>query len=439
VTDRRYVVLGLAHVRSEWFTEVARWATSGTLPVEFVKCISVEELRARVASGRPYSAALLDGRLPAVDRDLVAWLGRAGVPALVVPGGAGHDGAGVGAAATVEPPVTAGTLLDALADHAALIGGLDLTDDEALASLVPTAWLGRVVAVVSTSGAGGSTLAAATAQHLAADPRNGSGVVLADLAHRAHQALLHDARDVVPGVQELVDAHRSGRPTAEQVRAGCFDVPDRGYRLLLGLRRPGDWVSIRSRAFQAALDGLRATARLVVADVDVDLEGEDTTGSFDIEDRNLMARTTLAAADVVVVVATPTLTGLHGVVTVLDDLRRHGVCGERILVALNRAPRSARARADLARTVAALTAASDHPDPHVGPVFVPDRRGVDGLHRDLARFPRWLAAPVGVGVTEMLDRLVPRAGTAAPEPVVPGSLGAWTDAPWSGDDAEGAS
>ena len=78
----RYVVLGLAHVRSPWSTEVARWATAGSVPVEFVKCVSVEELRARLLSGRPHSAALLDGRLAGVDRDLLDLAAEHRCPAL---------------------------------------------------------------------------------------------------------------------------------------------------------------------------------------------------------------------------------------------------------------------------------------------------------------------------------------------------------------------
>ena len=38
----RYVVLGLAHVRSPWFREVSRWATSAVIPIDFVKCVSVD-------------------------------------------------------------------------------------------------------------------------------------------------------------------------------------------------------------------------------------------------------------------------------------------------------------------------------------------------------------------------------------------------------------
>lgn len=436
MSDQRYVVLGLAHVRSDWFTEVARWATSGSLPIEFVKCISIEELRSRSRSGRPFSAALLDGSLPTVDRDLLAQLRRENIPGLVVTDPTSPvDWSPLGAKAVIGLPLTRAALLDSLATHARLIGPVDATDVLATAATVPTAWLARLVAVVSASGAGGSTIAAAVAQHLAGDPRNGTGVVLADFAHRAHQGILHDARDVVPGVQELVDAHRSQRPSPERVRSMCFDVPGRGYRLVLGLRRPGDWISLRARAFDAALDGLRSTARLLVADVDADVEGEAATGSFDVEDRNLMARATLQKADVVAVVALPTLTGIHGLVASMEDLRQFGVPGDRILAVVNRAPRTARARADLTRSIAVLTGAAERSDPHVGPVFVGERRGIEGIHRDLARFPRPLAAPVAGAVSTLLERLPAREVDAEPEPVAVGSLGSWID----GEDEQGAS
>jgi hypothetical protein len=264
---------------------------------------------------------------------------------------------------------------------------------------------------------------------LAHDARYAGDVVLADLARHAHQALLHDAQDVVPGLQELVEAHRSGRPTIEQLRRLTFDVPNRGYRLLLGLRRSRDWVTIRSRAFEAALDGLRRSARIVVADTDADLEGEAETGSFDIEDRNLLARTTLGQADLVMVVATPSTSGIHGLVAGLEDLRAHGVSGARTLVVVNRAPRPTRARAELTRAVAVLTGAADGPEPHLGPVYVAERRNVDHLHRDLSRFPGAMVSPAADAVRAVLDRLPARdrtAGQVEPVAVVPGSLGHWS-------------
>ena len=77
-------------------------------------------------------------------------------------------------------------------------------------------------------------------------------VLLADLNLDADQAALHDARDVVPGVAELVDAHRGGQPSADEIRTLTFRVPSRSYHLLLGLRRHRDWTVLRPRAFEAA-------------------------------------------------------------------------------------------------------------------------------------------------------------------------------------------
>ncbi|MBX3313840.1 MAG: hypothetical protein KF906_05925 [Actinobacteria bacterium] len=434
MTDDRYVVLGFAHVRSEWSTEVSRWSTMGSIPVEYVKCVGADEVRARAAGGRTFSAALVDGRLPAVDRDLLAGLAAAGIAVVVVPtAGDGRDWEALGAVATLPEGFDRAGLLGVLVEHARPIDPLhDAPEPPGPSGLhVLPAWRGRLVAVTGRPGVGGSTVAAALTQRLADDPRHGGDALLADLCRRAHQALLHDARDVVPGVQELVEAHRTGRPTPEQVRATCFDVAPRRYRLLLGLRKPRDWASVRPRAFEAALDGLRRSARILVADVDDDLEGEAETGSFDLQDRNLMARTVVASADVVVAVATPTITGIHGVVGLLDELRTFGVPGERILVVVNRAPRTARARSEITRVVADLAGAADRPDPHVGPVYVPERRGIEAVHRDLGRFPSAVADPPGRAVLELLDRLGARDEPASeatdPVPIRPGELGHWSD------------
>lgn len=435
----RYVVLGLAHVRSPWATEVTRWSTAGSLPIELIKCLGVDELRARLAAGRPYSAALLDARVTAVDRDLLATLEEADVPAIVVGTvGEARDWTTLGAVANLAPDLDRAALLDALVEHARLV---DTVPVEPTVGPVPDpavpSWRGRLVAVTGRPGTGRSTVSTAIAQRLAHDPRFAGDVVLADLCHRAHQALLHDARDVVPGIQELIEAHRTGAPSFEQIRNLCFDVPSRRYRLLLGLRRPRDWVSLRPRALAAALDGLRRSTRLVVADVDDDLDGEAETGSFDLEDRNCMARTVVGGADLVVVVATPTVTGLHGLVGLLEDLRRFGVAGDRTLVVLNRSPRNVRARAELTRTVADLTGARDRPDPHLGPVHVPERRNVEPIHRDLARLPGAIADPVGLAVLDALDRLDSRDDPVeieAPVPIRPGELGHWQDLDEPGDD-----
>ena len=65
--------------------------------------------------------------------------------------------------------------------------------------------------------------------------------------------MLHDAQDLGPGAQELVEAHRLGRPEPDEVWRTTFDVPRRGYRLLLGLRRPEAWSALRPRAIDASI------------------------------------------------------------------------------------------------------------------------------------------------------------------------------------------
>src|SRR5207248_136921 len=156
-------------------------------------------------------------------------------------------------------------------------------------------------------------------------------VVLADLCRRADQAMLHDARDVVPGIQELVEAHRSGQPSADDVRSITFDIVERGYHLLLGLRRCRYWSTLRPRAFEAALRSLRLAYPAVVADIDGDFEGEAMGGSIDVEDRNTMARVAARDADVVFTVGSAGLKGVHSLVRLLEELVEHGVEPRRIV------------------------------------------------------------------------------------------------------------
>jgi len=429
MSSDRYVVLGLAHVRSSWFSEVARWSTAGSLPLEFVKCVSIQELRTRVASGRVFSAALLDGRLPGIDRDLLATLADARIPAVVVRSAPDpHDWISLGATSTLDAPVDRSGLLATLSEHSRMVGGIDAPASTPLVAKTPDQWRGRLIAVTGPPGVGRSTVAAALAQGLGDDPPNRGEVLLVDLARRAHQAILHDARDVVPGIQEVVEAHRTGHVPTEDLRQLSYAVPDRGYRLILGLRRPNDWITIRSRAFSTALDAIQRSARVVVADCDPELDGEAETGSFDIEDSHLMSRATIAQADLVMVVSTPTTTGLHGMVGVLSDLRTHAITADRMVVVLNRAPRAGRSRAELTRALANLTRATAPADHPVGPVFVPERRGIDLVHRDLHRFPPAMVDPVSRVVTHRLDQVPNRLApdeAVEPVPIRPGSLGSW--------------
>ncbi|HEX9765450.1 MAG TPA: hypothetical protein VGA36_01710 [Nitriliruptorales bacterium] len=424
----RYVLLGLARARAEWFRRVGQWSTSAALPAEFVKCVSAEELRVRLRSGRPFSAAILDAALTRVDRDLLAELREAGVVPLVVDDGrAARDWVELGAVAVLPPTLTREVLLDALATHATMVGIESDRAADGEASLVLPGELGRLVAVLGPGGTGTSTAAIALAQGLAAGP-HAPDVVLVDGCLHAEQAMLHDSREVVPGLQELVDAHRGTTPDLGTVRAQTFDIERRGYHLLLGLRRARFWTSVRRRAFEASLRSLRSGFDMVVADVDANLEGESEGGSIDVEERHVVARTAVGTADVVFVVGRPGLKGVYSLVRVLDEVLAFGVPASRVVPVISHAPRSPKQRAELARAVADLVAgggASALPSP----VFLP-RRKVDEALRDGTRLPEPLPTVLAGACAAALGRSGSGRTILDPEPayerVAPGSLGTWT-------------
>lgn len=422
----RFVVLGLAPARALWFRSVGLWANSGALPAEFLRCISVEEVRARLASDRPFSALIADAGLPAVDRDLLAAAGAAGCTVLIVSDGRDRrDWAELGAARVLPPTFGREELVAALTACARTVRRGDADPSTLLYTPSPPTWRGAVAALTGPGGTGVSTASMALAQSLGDDVRHSGMVLLADLRLHAEHAVLHDAGDVLPCVQELVEAHRSGQPTVDAIRSLAFSVTDRHYDLLLGLRRARHWPAIRPRAFEAAFDSLRRAWGVVVCDIDPDLEGEDDAGSIDVEERNVMARTAVAQADVVFAVGLPELKGMHALVRVLQELVAFGVDATRLVPVFNRAPRSARTRAGLAAALAELT------DPFAGgrlanPIHLPERNVEADLH-DGARLPPALGAPLAGAYRAVLERA--RAGPApsVPERVRPGSLGRWAE------------
>jgi len=255
-------------------------------------------------------------------------------------------------------------------------------------------------------------------------------VLLADFALDADQAMLHDARDVVPGVQELVDAFRYGNPGGDEIANLTFG-DGHAYRLLLGLRRHQDWTSLRARAFQAALDALRRHHTHVVCDIDPDLEGETESGSIDIEERNLMARSAVDAASIIVVTGTASVQGTHRLVLLLARLVEHGVPVARIVPVVNRAPRAARARAELSRTLVDLVT------PLIGtavsafatPLFLTEQRRLDQCVRDGVAIPGTMSSVLAAAAFAAIERSVeqPIIDLTADTPtlVSPGSLSSW--------------
>jgi len=423
----RWVVLGLAPARSAWFGQLAHWATAGTVPVELLRCQSAEELRTRLAGPRPVSAALVDAAVPGLDRDLLGG-GPSRCPVVVV--GARDDRwSRLGAGAVLDPGFDPVALLDALGAVARPIVEADRVPGDPQDLSLATPATGRMVAVCGTGGVGASTVAVALAQGLAAGDGQSAlppPVVLADLCRRADQAMLHDVRDVLVGTQELVEAHRSGSPDIGHVRAHCLPVPERGYDLLLGLRQPRAWSALRPRAVAAAVDGLRRSYGTVVADTEGDLEGEAESGSVEVEERHALARTAVQGADVVLVVGSAGLHGIHALARLIHDIVALGVYPLRILPVVNQAPKRPGPRAEL---IAALAELSSTPAGHPGPPFLLPRRKVDEAFRDGSPLPDSLTKATAKAALAVLAQAPTLQQSEAIDPqaprlVRPGSLGA---------------
>ena len=417
----RYVVAGLARARSDWFRRVGRWATEASIPVEFVRCVSVAELRARLGGGRPFSAVLLGSDTPHLDRDVLALVREVGAAPIVVADDTPRDWLRLGAAAVLPADLDRQALLEALTTVAAPVREVAARDGGAATADDDLAATGRLVAVTGPGGTGASSVAMALAQGLAGG--GGGPVLLADLRRVAEQAMLHDARVVVPGLQEVVEAYRGGDPSPTLLLESTFAVPARGYRLLLGLRRARQWTTLRPRALEAALRGLQRTFDVTVADVDPEVEGEEETGSVDVEERHLASRLTLARADAVLVVADPSTKGLYSVARLLADLLAFGVPPQRVLTVCNRAPRSPRLRAELTGALATLLEGQLGGRELATPLHLPERR-VEQAARDGVALPAPLPGELAAAVGPLLAR--PRAtesAVAVPVPVTPGSLG----------------
>ena len=423
MNEGRYVVIALARPRQPWSAELARWSTSGAAPIEVVTCMSSDEVLAVVGSGRRVSALLADAGAARVDRELIHSLRGAAVPSIIVADGkVQRDWDSLGAAEILGPAFDVAQLLDTLGRAAVLVVD-DLRVPARVQLDTPTRDRATLVVVTGAGGAGSSTVAMGIAQSLAHPGSDGTGarVALVDGVRRGDLAMYHDVGDVIPGLPELVDAHRVDTVEPDEVRRLLFHITERSYDVLLGLRRPRDWVSLRPRSVEAALDGLRRAHDAVVLDVDADLEGEDDTGSVDVEDRHCVTRCGMRHADLVVVVGTPGLKGLHDLVRLTDDVALAGVPTTRILPVLNRATRNPASRSS---TVLSLTRlAHDSNGPPL--VHLPVARRLEHAHRQVGRLPEALCRPLGRAVRQVLLDVGPRATAVADveTPVRPGTLG----------------
>jgi len=439
--NERFVVLGVAPARREWFSRVGKWANEAALPVEFIKCISVDEVQSRLESGRAFSALLIDSSSPGLDRDLLDLATTLGCSPIIVDQGlVDRDWQELGARAAIPDRFEASDLRAVLGEHArwireaTAVTGADLFSQPDAPHAAPS--LAHLVAVTGAGGMGTSTMAMGLAQGLTSQAGGRTPLVLADMALRSSQAMLHDTRDVVPGLLEFVDSHRLGVPDSQEVTASIHSFPERGYDLLLGLRSERDWVSISARALSAGWTSLLSRYETVICDITGDFDGADETGSDDIEDRNRLARMSARQADLVVVVGSPGAWGIHHLVRTILALSEIGVPSARMLPVINHAPRQPRAKAGIGSAIADLTQtriadAADLPSP----IFVQTRRGLEATLRDGDPLPKSLTDQLASSVGSLLDAGTageaesPSALASEPEPVavVPGSLGTWSD------------
>lgn len=412
----RFSILALARPRSSWLAELTRWSGSGSIGTELIRCVSSDEVRARLTSMQRFSAVMFDEDSLGLDRDLLAACADAACASIVVTTGLSRrDWISLGADRTIDSSFGSEELLSALRAVATpieqceglpVITGPEPVDD-------PVAPL---IAVTGGGGTGRSTVAIALAQAL-------PGSALVDGALDASLALMIGGVDIVPALQELVEVHRTGVPTPDEVRRMLSSCHRHGFDLLPGLRRHRDWTTLRPRAVEATVRSLRQTYPVVIADIDADIEGESDTGSFDIADRNSLARTIAGAADAIVVTGRSDLTGLSRLVSTVATLIDFGVEPGCIIPVVLRPNRSILSPAEIRRSITNLL---DRVMPDLAitaATVVALPRDLDEVLLDGAPMPTPFVEQLQRVLPARLERVTSTPDNSHPIPMVPGELG----------------
>jgi len=375
-----FSILALARPRSPWLAELTRWSGSGSIGTELIRCISADEVRARLASLQRFSAVLIDEHSIGLDRDLLASCSDVACASIVVTTGiARRDWVALGADRSIDSCFTSDELLSTLRASATPIEQPDLHPLTS-APGSSTELLAPLIAVTGGGGTGRSTVAIGLAQSL-------PGSALIDGSLHASLALMVGDVDVVPALQELVEAHRAGSPGPDEVRAVLSPCLRHGFDLLPGLRRHRDWTSLRPRAVEATVRSVRKAYPVVIADIDADVEGESDTGSFDVGDRNSLARTFAGFADSVVVTGRTDLAGLGRMVNTVTTLIDFGIEPGRIFPLVLRPIRCPLSAAEIRRSITTLLKAA-MPDVSVTDTSVVELpRDLDNLLLDGAPMP----------------------------------------------------
>jgi MinD-like ATPase involved in chromosome partitioning or flagellar assembly len=264
------------------------------------RCRDVVELRA-VAVTRQIDAAVVDGELRGMDRDVVASLAAVGVRCIAVADNGrerlltGLDAAlrGSGAPPTVVQPSIA-------------------PPAEARSGLIVTVW-------GPTGAPGRTTIAVELAAVIAGAGRD---TLLVDADTVGPSIALHlGLIDDTSGLAAAVRAASRGR-LDPVVLAGLAVTVPAGPRVLVGLPSADRWTELRPASVDALLQCARETVPVTIVDVGFGVEG----GDLDWADpgapvRYGAARAALAAADVVVCVGRPDPVGMLRLIRGLPEIR----------------------------------------------------------------------------------------------------------------------
>ncbi len=419
-----FSVVAVAPPRTEWITRLAAWSNEGTVGVEVVRCVSIEELRARLDSMQRFSAAIVDESMIGLDRDLLMTARETGCASIVVTRGIRRrDWETLGASGTINDSFGTEDLLHTLRSWAEPTDRQDLhrrAEPQSIDGVeLPAARLAPLVAVVGAGGTGTSTAAIALAQAFSAT----LAVTLVDASLDGSLALMLGTNELVPALQQLVEAHRLATPPPEEL--GCFlhTCPNHQFSLVPALRRHRDWTSLGTHAVGSSITSLRRTCQLLIADIDPDFEGEAETGSFDIGDRNALSRTIVGSADAVLVTGRPDLVGVSRLVRIISDLIELGIETDRLQIVMLRSGRSALGSGETRRGIDQLLRELR---PSVVPpsaAFVDLPKGLDGLLLDARPFPESFADSLRSIADSILGSEWSTPAISDPIPIIPGSLG----------------
>ncbi len=230
-----------------------------------------------------------------------------------------------------------------------------------------------------------------------------------------------------PGLPELVDAHRHDELDPDEVRRCCSASGSVATTCCSECADPETRSDAALHRSPPAIDALRRSYDVVVIEHDPDLDGEDETGSIDVEELHGLARRATALADLVVAVGRPGMWGLHRHVRLLEELDDAGLDPRRVQPVVNHAPPTPGQRALHTRTLARLDRARRarlRGDRCSSPTIdsVADRlRSAEPLPQ---RWSRPLARSLPALLAELADLDLPgRPHRAAGARLVPGELG----------------